>query len=82
MSDEDVRGPVPSWWPYATELPDWHVWRGVSGLLYARWLNSSPPVVVRGEDAVDLRDQIRRERFRRRGAEELSHPRDEFRSSG
>jgi hypothetical protein len=51
---------IPAWWPYADEFPRWHVWRGVSGLLYARWLRSSPPVVVRGEDAVDLRDQIRR----------------------
>jgi hypothetical protein len=56
---------VPTWWPYAGELPYWHVWRGVSGLLYARRLMSSPPRVVRGEDAVDLRDAIRREEFLR-----------------
>jgi hypothetical protein len=82
MSGSDVYGPAPSWWPYATELPYWHVWRGVSGLLYARRLNSSPPVVVRGEDVVDLRDQIRREQFLRWGEEELHKPGDEFRSSG
>jgi hypothetical protein len=40
------------------------VWRGVSGLLYARLMRSSPPLVVRGEDAADLRDAIRREEFR------------------
>ena len=50
---------IPAWWPYADEFPQWHVWRGVCGLVYARWLRASPPVVVRGEDAVDLRDQIR-----------------------
>jgi hypothetical protein len=43
----------------AAEYPNWHLWRGVSGLLYARRLLSSPPIVVRGEDATDLRDEIR-----------------------
>jgi hypothetical protein len=57
MPDEDV----PGWWPYAAELPRWHVWRGLSGLVYARLMRSSPPLVVRAEDAVDLRDAIRRE---------------------
>jgi hypothetical protein len=32
----------------------------VSGLLYARKADASPPVLVRGEDAEDLRDQIMR----------------------
>jgi hypothetical protein len=50
---------TPDWWPYATEFPQWHVWRGVCGLVYARRPRTSPPVVIRGEDAVDLRDQIR-----------------------
>jgi len=50
---------VPDWWPYAPEFPNWHVWRGVAGLLYARRPRSSPPKVVRGKSAVDLRDQIR-----------------------
>jgi hypothetical protein len=56
---------VPAWWPYAGELPNWHVWRGISGLVYGRRLYTSPPLVVRGEDAVDLRDAIRREEFLR-----------------
>lgn len=56
---------VPEWWPYAEELPRWQVWRGVDDLVYARRLGASPPVVVRGEDAVDLRDSIRREEFLR-----------------
>jgi hypothetical protein len=62
---DDLAGGVPAWWPYAAELPDWHVWRGISGLVYARRRDTSPPVLVRGEDAVDLRDAIRREEFLR-----------------
>ena len=50
---------VPDWWPYAAEFPHWHVWQGVSGLLYARRPRTSPPVVVRVEDAVALRNQMR-----------------------
>jgi hypothetical protein len=57
---EALHDDVPDWWPYAAEFPHWHVWRGVCGLVYARRPRISPPVVVRGEDAVDLRDQIRR----------------------
>ena len=57
---EAIREDIPDWWPYAAEFPQWHVWRGVCGLVYARRPRTSPPLVVRGEDAVDLRDQIRR----------------------
>jgi hypothetical protein len=42
------------------EFPAWHAWTGVSGLLYARLPRSSPPVVVRGQDAAELREAIRR----------------------
>jgi hypothetical protein len=70
MDEDELGGWPPSWWPYATELPAWHVWRGISGLLYGRKRGSSPPLVVRGEDAVDLRDQIRREEFLRSGQED------------
>jgi hypothetical protein len=53
------QSPVPPWWePYTAEFPGWEAWRAVSGLVYARRLDTVPPVVVRGEDAVDLRDQI------------------------
>lgn len=38
----------------------WHCWQGIAGLLYARNRAWSPPVTVRGEDPLDLRDQIRR----------------------
>jgi hypothetical protein len=82
MTDGDADGPPPSWWPYAAELPGWHVWRGISGLVYASWRDVSPPVVVRGEDAVDLRDAIRREQFLRCGEGERAKPGDEFRSPG
>jgi hypothetical protein len=46
------------------EFPGWRVWEGVSGLWYARWLGSSPPIVVKGGDLTDLRDQIMREVIR------------------
>jgi hypothetical protein len=52
---------IPAWWePYAAQFPGWQAWRAVSGLLYARKADASPPVLVRGEDAEDLRDQIMR----------------------
>lgn len=40
------------------QFPRWHCWVGISGLVYARRLRTSPPAVVRGEDPMDLRDQI------------------------
>jgi hypothetical protein len=44
------------------EYASWHCWRGISGLYYARPADSQPgdPATVKGEDALDLRDQIRR----------------------
>jgi hypothetical protein len=55
--------PVPGWWPYQAEFPDWHVWRGVGGILYARRPRSSPPKVVRAATPSKLRDQIRAAEF-------------------
>jgi len=49
---------APTWWPFAVEFPHWRVWRGINGRVYARRALSSPPVVVRGGDAVDLREAI------------------------
>jgi hypothetical protein len=43
------------------EFPRWHCWRGVSGLLYAGMQRSSPPIVVRAEDPLDLRVKISHE---------------------
>jgi hypothetical protein len=49
----------PEWWrPYAAEFPGWQTWRAADGLLYARNTGYEPAPTVRGEDAVDLRDQI------------------------
>jgi hypothetical protein len=49
---------VPEWQPFAREFPHWHVWRGINGLLYGRRAKSSPPLVVRGEDPAEIRDQM------------------------
>ena len=65
MSARDYTGQLtgydrnPDWWPYEPEFPDWHVWRGVAGLLYARRPRTSPPKIVRAESTAGLRDQIR-----------------------
>jgi hypothetical protein len=42
--------------------PGWACWRAISGLLYARPADAQPgdPATVKGEDPLDLRDQIRR----------------------
>ena len=42
------------------DYPGWHCWRGVGGILYARRLKSSPPIVVRAADPAQLRDAIAR----------------------
>lgn len=39
--------------------PQWELFTGIAGLRYGRLRLSSPPVVFRGEDWLDLRDQIR-----------------------
>jgi hypothetical protein len=74
MADEPQP---PSWWqPYAAEFPGWRAWRAANGLLYARKIDATPPVVVRGEDAVDLRDEIIRAQSKElaRPAKELARP--------
>lgn len=56
---------TPEWWePFVEELthPDWwQVFCGVNHLYYGRRRNSSPPVVVRAETPLLLRDEIRKE---------------------
>lgn len=42
----------------AGEFPDWEAWQGIDRLWHARIRGAIPPVVVHGEDLVDLRDQI------------------------
>jgi hypothetical protein len=49
---------TPSWWAYAREFPDWYVWRGVSGLYYARIPGISPQRVLRAPTADLLRDEL------------------------
>jgi hypothetical protein len=55
MPDELIH---PEWWPYGEQFPDWDVWEGVSGLLYARRPRSSPAKVARAETVDGLRDGI------------------------
>jgi hypothetical protein len=43
-----------------SEYPRWYCWSGISGLVYGKLRGSSPVIMVRGEDPLDLRDQIRR----------------------
>ena len=42
----------------AGEFPDWEAWQGIDRLWHARIRGAFPPVMVHGEDLVDLRDQI------------------------
>ena len=58
-ASSDMGEDVPDWLPYAAEFPHWHVWRGVCGLVYARRPRTSPPLVVRADNPVDLLAQIR-----------------------
>ena len=42
----------------ADEFPGWEAWQGIDRLWHARIRGATPPVMVHGEDLVDLRDQI------------------------
>jgi hypothetical protein len=44
----------------AGEFPGWEAWQGIDRLWHARVRGATPPVMVHGEDLVDLRDQILR----------------------
>jgi hypothetical protein len=39
-------------------FPGWEAWQGIEGLWHARIRGATPPVMVHGEDLVDLRDQL------------------------
>ena len=53
--------PEPTLDDVGREFPAWHCYApGINGLVYANLRGSFPLVVVRGEDPVDLRDEIRR----------------------
>jgi hypothetical protein len=61
-----MSGSVPAWWKiHAKEFPGYTVWIGVNQLYYASRSRCSPPLIVRGEDADDLRDEIIREESKR-----------------
>ena len=55
---ESAGKAAPPWWPYGKEFPSWYVWRGVTGLYYARVPGISPQRVLRATSAAALRDQI------------------------
>jgi hypothetical protein len=42
------------------EFSGWEAWQGVDRLWHARIRGVTPPVMVHGEDLVDLRDQVKR----------------------
>ena len=42
------------------EYPDREAWQGIDSLWHARIRGATPPVMVHGEDLVDLRDQVKR----------------------
>jgi hypothetical protein len=44
----------------AREFPGWEAWQGIDRMWHARIRGATPPVMVHGEDLVDLRDQILR----------------------
>jgi hypothetical protein len=57
---EGAEKTAPKWWTYAPEFPRWYVWRGVTGLYYARIPGISPQRVLRAPTADELRDKIAR----------------------
>jgi hypothetical protein len=44
----------------AGEFPGWEAWQGIDRLWHARIRGAIPPVMVHGDDLVDLRAQILR----------------------
>jgi hypothetical protein len=57
---EPAAKAAPPWWLYAGEFPRWYVWRGVTGLYYARIPGISPQRVLRAPTPDLLRDEILR----------------------
>jgi hypothetical protein len=55
----------------AAEFPAWEAWQGIDRLWHARIRGATPPVMVHGEDLVDLRDQIIRHQGRYEGCTEV-----------
>ena len=42
------------------EFMGWEAWQGIDRMWHARIRGAIPPVMVHGEDLLDLRDEIRR----------------------
>ena len=57
-------GPTPA--DILAEFPQWHLWTGVTGLLYAARQHSSPPIVVRAPNVFVLLVRMRGEEDRLR----------------
>lgn len=58
---EPVQDEIPAWWAHAGEFPRWYVWRGVTGLYYARIPGISPQRVVRARTPEGLLSMIMNE---------------------
>jgi hypothetical protein len=43
----------------AEQFPGWEAWQSLDGRWHARIVGAVPPVMVHGESAGDLREQIR-----------------------
>jgi hypothetical protein len=60
----------------ALEFPDWDISKGSCGLQYSHLRESQPPLMTRGEDPTDLRDEICRKLAQAEHARSLAHHRD------
>lgn len=69
----DQRHYEPTLADLTREFPQWHCWKGVNAMFYARLLKTSPPIVVRGTDTSDLRDEIIRILWRIEHRENNAH---------
>ena len=50
--------PPPGLEQIGAEFPGWHAWAGVGGIVYARRVRSSPPIVLRAHNLAVLRDRV------------------------
>ena len=58
MSDATSRNPTKA--ELEAEFEGWECWEGMDKLWHARVKGATPPIMVWGENTVDLRDQIKR----------------------
>jgi hypothetical protein len=55
-------------------FPGWQCWRGISGLLYARKVKASPPLIVRAYSPAELAELIKLAEEPTNGVSEKSAP--------